>query len=170
MGLRDARFLGALVGAWQVAFRGAVVGAGQVGVLTGGHGAVQGRVQLAVGLEFDIHHERFLVGSAGFLRPSCFQLIGHRQRTLGLGVGCLPRQIALPVRLAVPRLTFSVFDLDLDHLLGLLQLTGVTGHFAIASFGLFEGLAIRALRRNPWRDCLFGLDGLLDGLLYQRNS
>jgi hypothetical protein len=161
--LRDVRFLGAMFSAGQVAFRGALVVALQVGVLTGG--AVQGRVQLAVGLGFDIQHERFLVGNAGFLQPSFFQLIRHRPRALGLGVA-FPRQIAIPVRLVVPRLTFSVVDLDLDYLPGLRQLTGVIGHFAIASFRLFEGLAIRALRRNPWRDCLIGLDGLL----YPRNS
>ena len=160
--LRDARSLGALFGAWQVAFRGALVVALQVGVLTG---AVQGRWQLAVVLELDIQHERWIVGNAGFLQPSCFQPSSHQRRGLGLGVS-LPRQIALSVRLAVLRLTFSVFDLDLDYLPELRQLTGVTGHFAIASFGLFEGLAIRALRRNPWSDCLLGLAGLL----YQRNS
>ena len=112
-------------------------------------------------LELDIQMKRSLVGNTEFF---C-QIISHQRRGLGLGVS-LPRQIALPVRLAVPRLTFSVFDLDLDYLPGLRQLTGVTGHFAIASFGLFEGLAIRALRRNPWSDCLLGLAGLL----YQRNS
>ena len=125
------------------------------------------RVQLAEGLEFDIdiQMERWRVDNAGFLQPSFFRISSHQRRGLGLGV-FFPRQIALPVRVAMPRLTISVFDLDLDYLPGLRQLTGVTGHFAIASFGLFEGLAIRALRRNPWSDCLLGLAGLL----YQRNS
>ena len=100
---------------------------------------MQGRVHLAIGLELDIHMERWIVGNAGFLQLSCFQPSSHQRRGLGLGVS-LPRQIALPVRLAVPRLTFSVFDLDLDYLPGLRQLLiGVIGNFAIASFGLFMG-------------------------------
>ena len=105
--------------------------------------AVQGRVQLAIllelqirrgALELDIQMKRSLVGNTEFF---C-QLISHQRRGLGLGVS-LPRQIALPVRLAAPRLTFSVV-VDHDYLLGLRQLlSDVISHFAIASFSLFVG-------------------------------
>ena len=114
---------------------------------------MQVRWQLAILLELDIQMKRSLVGNTEFF---C-QLISHQRRGLGLGVS-LPRQIALPVRLAAPRLTFSVV-FDHDYLIDLRQLLkGVIGHFAIASFGLFVGARALALLGTPWIECLIGLE------------
>jgi hypothetical protein len=113
--------------------------------------------------------KRSLVGNADFF---C-QLSRHRRGALGLGVGSLPLRIALPVRLAAPRLTFSVV-VDHDYLLGGLRqlLSGVVGHFAIASFGLFVGARALALLGISWIDCLRGLERLLglDGLLHLQGA